>query len=210
MTQEIQGYEFNAALQGQIEAAAAFKVPGGLVLRATSREDTASRDENANHVRTADLKKILRPQQEKPASVDDKDSPAPGDTIDPVSDGPGSSDEFELDKEDEDNDEDDEPMDASEDEEAQDCTKQETHKRRSPTGRRRGARQAGGSYFYRGGPVKRKAPAEQVLRLQVQQEVTSFVGIVNTDALSPCSPAVLTQAHGTRIKKANITLPDLP
>ncbi|KAJ6586726.1 hypothetical protein B0H10DRAFT_2234183 [Mycena sp. CBHHK59/15] len=170
MTEEIQVYEFNAALQGQIEAAAAFKVAAGLRFaqeglahnECRGEMEDEARDENANHVRTADLKKILRPRQEKPASVDDKDSPAPGDTIDPVSDGPGSSDEFELDKEDEDNDEDDEPMDASEDEEAQDCTKQETHKRRSPTGRRRGARQAGGWYFYRGGPVKRKAPAEQV------------------------------------------------
>ncbi|KAJ6617695.1 hypothetical protein B0H10DRAFT_2218415 [Mycena sp. CBHHK59/15] len=52
--------------------------------------------------------------------LDDKDLFAAvlGDTIDPVSDGPGGSDKFELDKDNEDNYEDNEPMDTSKDKEA--------------------------------------------------------------------------------------------
>ncbi|KAJ6607236.1 hypothetical protein B0H10DRAFT_2195045 [Mycena sp. CBHHK59/15] len=141
-----------------------------------TQEDEA-RDKNTNHPPTADLKKILRPRQEKPATVDDNDSSltrqaavaaAPGVTIDPVSDGPGSSDEFELDKdneENEDNDEDNEPVDTSEDEEAK-----PTKIARSKKPTKGSLRQAvdeervkqGGRTSIREAPAKRKAPAEQV------------------------------------------------
>ncbi|KAJ6600243.1 hypothetical protein B0H10DRAFT_2230963 [Mycena sp. CBHHK59/15] len=144
-----------------------------------TQEDEA-RDKNTNHPPTADLKKILRPRQEKPATVDDNDSSAvaaaPGDTIDPVSDGPGSSDEFELDKdneENEDNGEDNEPVDTSEDEEAK-----PTKIARSKKPTKGSLRQAvdeervkqGGRTSIREAPAKRKAPAEQAFQLQVQQE----------------------------------------
>ncbi|KAJ7760257.1 hypothetical protein DFH07DRAFT_939983 [Mycena maculata] len=90
---------------------AAAKKKQGIVNVAAIENKTAAedktRDEQANHPPTTLMAKVLRRRPETAPNADIIE----GEIIDPISDGPGSSDEYRPDKEDED-----EQMDPSEDE----------------------------------------------------------------------------------------------
>ncbi|KAJ6618081.1 hypothetical protein B0H10DRAFT_2434139 [Mycena sp. CBHHK59/15] len=126
-----------------------------------AQEDSV-REQTANNPPPVELKKILRPRIEKPAPAANNEDPSGQGVVDPCSDGPGSSDEYQpapVDKQASESD--DELMDVSEGE-GQKPTKAAGRAKKAPKGSLR--REVDTERVKQGGSIaegKRKAPAAE-------------------------------------------------
>ncbi|KAJ7206357.1 hypothetical protein GGX14DRAFT_397163 [Mycena pura] len=193
--------------KAEVKRAAAEKRHDGIVNAAhienRKMEEAKKRTENANHPSTTTTLKVLRTRPAKPAAVvaDVED----GMVVDPSSEGPGSSDEYQADGESP-SDSDDEPLDPSDNEEPEGKTV--TVKGGRPKKSKHDIRlEVQTMRVNLGGAVeKRKVPPEaESQKRKVSKKARKSIGGLRTDwQRGRLSSASLSQSHGSELNDIDL------